>query len=235
MYAERLRETLPEVRASIRRACDRAGRDPDEVTLVAVTKSHPFEAIRAALDAGLTDLGENRVGELEDKVEHFGHPEGVRWHMIGSIQSRKASRLPGVADLVQSVGRLKVGRKLAAAADHESPVSVLAQVNTSGEDAKGGFEGDRVVEGILELAEFDELRVEGLMTMAPFVDDEAVLRRTFRRLRETLEDVRHHRPQVGDTLSMGMTNDVGIAVEEGSTMVRIGTALFGERPGYEPE
>ncbi len=234
MYAERLRETLPEVRASIEDACDRAGRSSDEVTLVAVTKSHPFEAIEAALGAGLTDLGENRVGELEDKVGHFGHPDGVRWHMIGSVQSRKASRLPGVADLVQSVGRIKIARKLAASVE-QSVVPVLAQVNTSGEDAKGGFEGDRVVEQILEVAEFDGLRLDGLMTMAPYVDDETVLRATFRRLRETLEEVRRHRPDVGGTLSMGMTNDLGIAIEEGSTMVRIGTALFGERPGYQPE
>jgi len=233
MYAERLRETLPEVRASIEKACDRAGRSPDEVTLVAVTKSHPFEAIEAALAAGLTDLGENRVAELEEKVEHFGHPEGVRWHMIGSIQSRKASRLPGVADLVQSVGRIKVARKLADAVEG-ARMPVLAQVNTSGEDAKGGFESERVVEQILEVAEFDELRLDGLMTMAPFVDDETVLRTTFRGLRETLEAVRRHRPDVGTTLSMGMTNDLGIAIEEGSTMVRVGTALFGERPGYEP-
>lgn len=234
MYAERLRETLPEVRAAIEEACDRAGRSADEVTLVAVTKSHPFEAIEAALDAGLADLGENRVGELEDKVGHFGHPDGVRWHMIGSVQSRKASRLPDVADLVQSVGRIKVARKLAAAVEG-SVMPVLAQVNTSGEDAKGGFEGDRVVEQVLEVAEFDGLRLDGLMTMAPYVDDETVLRATFRRLRETLEEARRHRPDVGGTLSMGMTNDLGIAIEEGSTMVRIGTALFGERPGYQPE
>ncbi len=232
MYADRLRETLPRVRASIEEACVRAGRAPGAVTLVAVTKSHPFEAIEAALEAGLTDFGENRVAELEEKVARFGRPDGVRWHMIGSIQSRKASRLPGVADLVHSVERLKVARKLADAVVG-SKLPVLAQVNTSGEDAKGGFEGARVVEEILEVAGLDGLRLDGLMTMAPFVDDEAVLRGTFRRLRETLESVRHHAPHVGETLSMGMTNDLGIAIEEGSTMVRVGTALFGARPGYE--
>ncbi len=232
MYAERLRETLPHVRETIERACARAGRSSDEVTLVAVTKSHPFEVIRAALDAGLHDLGENRVGELSDKVAEFGRPEGLRWHMIGGIQSRKASTLPGLADLVQSVDRLKVARKLSGAAGDEG-VAVLAQVNTSGEDAKGGFEGERVVEEILEVAELEGLRLEGLMTMAPFVEDEAILRATFSGLRETLDRVRRHRPGVGHTLSMGMTNDLEIAIEEGSTMVRIGTALFGERPGYE--
>jgi len=231
MYSERLRDTLPRVREAIEEACARAGRSSDEVTLVAVTKSHPMEAVGAAIEAGLRDLGENRVGELEEKVAEFGRPDGLRWHMIGEIQSRKASRLPGVADLVHSVGRMKVARKLAAAVD-EAPVAVLAQVNTSGEAAKGGFEGDRVVEAVLEVAELDGIRLEGLMTMAPFVEDESVLRATFGGLRETLERVRSHRPDVGATLSMGMTNDLGIAIEEGSTMVRIGTALFGERPGY---
>jgi len=231
MYAERLRETLPRVREAIDRASARAGRASDEIALVAVTKSHPFAAVRAAVDAGLRDLGENRVPELEEKVAEFGRPDGLRWHMIGEIQSRKAARLPGLADLVHSVGRLKVARKLALGVG-AAPVSVLAQVNTSGEEAKGGFEGERAVEEVLEVAELDGLRLEGLMTMAPFVEDEAVLHATFARLRETLALVRRHRPEVGDTLSMGMTNDLAIAIEEGSTMVRIGTALFGARPGY---
>jgi pyridoxal phosphate enzyme (YggS family) len=231
-YAERLSETLPAVRERIERAAARAGRSAEEVTLVAVTKGHPFEVIEAAIDAGLTELGENRVAELEEKVERFGHPEGVRWHMIGGVQSRKASRLPGLADMVQSVDRMKIARKLDGAVGG-APLAVLAQVNTSGEDAKGGFEGDRVIEEILEVAELEHLRLEGLMTMAPFVDDESVLRATFRGLRETLEGVRRHAPEVGGVLSMGMTNDLEIAIEEGSTMIRIGTALFGDRPGYD--
>lgn len=231
MYADRLRETLPSVREAIERACTRAGRASDEVTLVAVTKSHPFEAIRAAIDAGLRDLGENRVAEMGDKVAEFGRPDGLRWHMIGEIQSRKAASVAGIADLVHSVGRLKVARKLGAAVEGE-PLPVLAQVNTSGEAAKGGFEGDRVVEEVLEVAELEGIRLEGLMTMAPFVEDRTVLRAAFRGLRETLERVRSHRDDVGTTLSMGMTNDLDVAIEEGSTMVRIGTALFGDRPGY---
>lgn len=231
-YSERLRETLPAIRERIDRAARRAGRTGDEVALVAVTKGHPFEVIEAAVEAGLTDLGENRVTEMEEKVARLGPRPDVRWHMIGSVQSRKASRLPGIADLVQSVDRIKVARKLDAAVEGD-PLPVLAQVNTSGEAAKGGFEGERVVEEILEVAEFPKLRLEGVMTMAPFVDDETVLRATFRGLRETLERVRRHAPEVGTVLSMGMTNDLEIAIEEGSTMVRIGTALFGDRPGYD--
>ncbi|MDT8368973.1 MAG: YggS family pyridoxal phosphate-dependent enzyme [Longimicrobiales bacterium] len=233
MYAERLETTLPAVRARIARAAERAGRDPGAISLIAVTKSHPFAAVRAALDAGLRDLGENRVGELAKKRAHFGPVDDVRWHMIGPIQSRKASELPGLADLVHSVGRIKVARKLSQALEAGARIGVLAQVNTSGEDSKGGFEGARVVEEVLEVADFDGIRLEGLMTMAPFVEDEAVLRSAFCRLRETLDEVRRHDPEVGSTLSMGMTNDLEVAIEEGSTMVRIGTALFGERPGFE--
>lgn len=236
MYAERLRDTLPRVREEIADAARRVGRDPEEITLVAVTKSHPMAAIRAALAAGLRDLGENRVAELEEKRGEFGRPEGVRWHMIGTVQSRKAARLVGLADLVHSVDRLKIARKISAeAAEQGVEVPVLAQVNTSGEDAKSGFEGDpeRVVERLLEMSEMPGLRLEGLMTMAPFVDDETILRPAFARLRDTLEELRRQSDVVGATLSMGMTNDLTIAIEEGSTMVRIGTALFGSRPGYE--
>lgn len=229
MYAERLTDTLPRVRETIAAAAERAGRDPGEVTLVAVTKGHPLPALRAALDAGLTHLGENRVGELQSKVEALGH-DGITWHMIGHVQSRKAPSLVGLADLVHSVDRDSLAGRLSRAAEAEDTTApVLIQVNTSGEDSKGGVEGDRMVEEILELGALPGLDVRGLMTMAPYVDDEAVLRGTFRRLRETLERVRRHDPDVGTELSMGMTNDLSYAVEEGSTMVRIGTALFGPR------
>ncbi len=235
MYSERLLESLPRVRDEIGQAAHRAGRDPTEITLVAVTKSHPMACVRAALDAGLRELGENRVAELEEKQAEFGGTEGVRWHMIGAVQSRKADRLVGVADLVHSVDRLKIANRISAKAVQEGlTVPVLAQVNTSGEEAKSGFEADdpAILDQILEVAGLPGLRLEGLMTMAPFVDDASVLRPTFRRLRETLVAVREQDPEVGETLSMGMTNDLEIAIEEGSTMVRIGTALFGPRPGY---
>lgn len=231
MYAQRLKETLPRTLEEIREAALRAGRDPQEVTLVAVTKGHPVEALRAALEAGIRDLGENRVQELLEKVEEVGK-EGVRWHMIGHVQSRKAPSLVGVADLVHSVDRDSLVGKLARASVEAGEVTpILVQVNTSGEDSKGGFQGPEAVDRILEVAETDGLRVEGLMTMAPFVDDEGVLRGTFRRLRELSQEARRQSGAVGPELSMGMSNDVGYAVEEGSTMVRIGTSLFGPRPG----
>jgi len=229
MYRDRLAETLPAVRARIARAADEAGRDPADVTLVAVTKGHPVEALRAALAAGLADVGENRVEELEQKQAVLGR-HAVRWHMIGHIQSRKAARVAPLADLVHSVDSVKLAERLSrAAVDRNEVLEVLVQVNTSGEESKSGLERAEVVDRVLEIVALPGLVVAGMMTMAPFVDDERVLTGVFRGLREALEQVRRHDARVGAELSMGMTNDLEIAVREGSTLVRIGTALFGER------
>lgn len=228
-YMERLTETLPAVRESIHDAAHTAGRDVDGVRLVAVTKGHPFEAVEAALAAGLTDLGENRVAELEEKVDHFGC-DAVVWHMIGHIQSRKAGRVAGTAAMVHSVDSLKLAGKLSRASEENGAVlAILVQMNTSGEDAKYGFAPEEGYDAALEMSEMPGLDVRGLMTMAPFVDDEGVLGSTFAGLRKLSERLRSASDQVGPELSMGMTNDLGIAIREGSTMVRIGTALFGER------
>ena len=230
-YSLRLAETLPRVRASIAEACSAVGRPVESVRLVAVTKGHPTAALEAAHDAGLRDFGENRVAELASKVEAFGRRD-VRWHMIGHIQRRKVPDLIGVVDVIHSVDSLRLAERVSRVArERDRIVDVLVQVNTSGEDAKGGLEAREAREGILEAAALPGVNVRGLMTMAPFVDDEGTLRGTFRALRELLADARAADPSVGGELSMGMTNDLRFAVEEGSTMVRIGTALFGARPG----
>ncbi|HSW31721.1 MAG TPA: YggS family pyridoxal phosphate-dependent enzyme [Longimicrobiales bacterium] len=229
MYRERLAQALPGIRERMAGAARAAGRDPAGVRLVAVTKGHPLEALQAALEAGIPDLGENRVEELEEKEAALGRDRAT-WHMIGHLQSRKAARAAGAAHLIHSVDSLHLAEKLSRSAGGRGPeVRVLAQVNTSGEESKGGLEPAGAVEAVLAMAALPGLRVEGLMTMAPFVDDAEVLSSAFRRLRETLEEVRRHDPRVGPELSMGMTNDFEIAIREGSTMVRIGTALFGER------
>ncbi|MBT8338064.1 MAG: YggS family pyridoxal phosphate-dependent enzyme [Gemmatimonadetes bacterium] len=230
-YAARLTDTLPRVRHSITQACAAVGRSPESVRLVAVTKGHPLAALEAARDAGLRDFGENRVAELASKVEAFGSAD-VRWHMIGHIQRRKVPDLIGVVDLIHSLDSLRLAQRVSRVAeDRDRIVDVLVQINTSGEDAKGGLDASEAREGVLEVAALPGVTVRGLMTMAPFVDDEGILRSAFRALREILADVRVVDPSVGDELSMGMTNDLRFAVEEGSTMVRIGTALFGTRPG----
>lgn len=228
MYRERLIETLPRLRETIADAERRAGRDAGSVKVVAVTKTHPIEAVRAALDAGLQDLGENRVQELVTKATTVEDPR-VRWHMIGHLQRRKAGDVVGVADLIHSVDTLRLAERLSGKAG-DSPVSILVQVNTSGEGAKSGFDRQAAEDAVLQIAGLPNLKVEGLMTMAPFVDDEAVLRPCFARLRDLRDRVRAQDNSIGETLSMGMTNDLDFAIEEGSTMVRIGTALFGARP-----
>lgn len=229
MYADRLKETLPRVREAIAEAAAATGRDPAGITLVAVTKGHPSEAVEAALGAGLVDLGENRVGELEEKAAPVRR-ESVRWHMVGHVQRRKAPRVLEVADLVHSVDSVRLTERFSGVAEAAGrDVDVLFQVNTSGEDAKYGFALDEALDRIPDLTHLPRIRARGLMTMAPLTDDEAVLRGTFRRLRELGERLRDEVPDFGPELSMGMTNDLRIAVEEGSTMVRIGTALFGER------
>lgn len=232
MYSSVLKETLPRVRDAIATAALAVGREPREVTLVAVTKGHPVEALSAALDAGLTDLGENRVAELEEKASYFSSAgrSGLRWHMVGHIQSRKVGRVVELAGLIHSVDSRRLAERTSRAASEAGrEVEVLFQVNTSGEDAKQGFSPEQAREGIPELAGLPGLRARGLMTMAPFTDDEKVLRRTFAGLRVLAEGIRRSTAELGPELSMGMSNDLGIAVAEGSTMVRIGTALFGER------
>jgi pyridoxal phosphate enzyme (YggS family) len=229
-YATRLERTLPSVRERIVGACEAAGRDPAGVRLVAVSKAHPVEAVDAALAAGLHDLGENRVHELEEKVAARGR-DGVTWHMIGHIQSRKARRVTDLADWVHSVDSVKLAERLSVGAREAGvEVAALVQVNTSGEATKSGFSAEEAVDRIHELTELPGLRIEGLMTMAPFIDDERVLAQAFAGLRSLLERLHGVTDAIGAQLSMGMTNDLEIAIREGSTMVRIGTALFGERP-----
>ena len=229
MYEERLRENLPRIREAIEAAANRVGRGEGEVTLVAVTKAHPPEAIKAALTYGLTDLGENRIEELQEKVDLLGRDAGT-WHMVGHLQSRKARQAAELADLVHSVDSLKLGRRLSSfSLEDGRRTSVLVQVNVSGEAVKSGFTPPEAVEAIHELVELQGLQIRGLMTMAPFVDNEKVVRGTFLKLRGIQEKAARIQAYEGTELSMGMTNDFALAVEEGSTMVRIGTALFGER------
>jgi pyridoxal phosphate enzyme (YggS family) len=228
-YAQRLEHTLPAVRERVERAVRKAGRPGSPVRLIAVTKGHPLDAVDAALEAGLRDLGENRVEEMEAKVRARGR-DAATWHMIGHVQGRKARRAAELAHLIHSLDSERLGERLSHVGTEDGTrVRVLAQVNTTGEVSKGGFERDSAVEAIHRLAELPGLSVDGLMTMAPLVEDESVLHSAFSGLREIHERLRRASDRVGPELSMGMTNDLEIAILEGSTMIRIGTALFGER------
>jgi hypothetical protein len=228
MDAANVAARVAEVRERVERARERAGRS-DEVTLVAVTKTHPADAVRAVLAAGVADVGENRVQELEEKVGEVGRG-AVGWHLIGHLQRNKAGKALPLFDLIHSLDSLRLAEALSAEAVKRGvQVRALVQVNASGEETKGGFEPAELVDSIGRIAELPGMRVEGLMTMAPFTDDEAAIRAAFCRTRELLEGAARQVPGVGRQLSMGMSNDFELAVEEGSTLVRVGSVLFGER------
>lgn len=228
-YADRIRSSLPELRERIARAAERSGRGVDDIRLIAVTKSHPIEAAEAAVRCGLLELGENRPDELEWKAEALREP-GLRWHMIGHVQRRKVSGLIGRADWVHSIDSLRLAEKFSRLAVEDGvTVNVLVQMNVSGEEAKGGLAGPGAVDEVLKICALPGVSVGGLMTMAPFVNDDDILRRTFCGLRECHEGLLKQSGYDGRELSMGMTNDFEIAVEEGSTMIRVGTALLGPR------
>ncbi len=232
MVTSRSVAALPQVEDRIAEAARRAGREPSEVRLVAVTKGHPLDVVEDAIAAGIQDLAENRVEALLHRVERYADAS-VRWHMVGHLQRRKAPQVRGQVHLLHSLDSLKLARQLERTAGEDEPLlSVLAQVNTSGEESKGGFEPEALVESVGEILECTSLRLHGLMTMAPLTDDEALLRATFGRLRALRDQLDRELPDYdGPELSMGMSNDYEIAIEEGSTMVRLGTALFGERNG----
>lgn len=219
----------------IEQAKARAGRS-EEVRLVAVTKGHAADAVEAVIAAGIEDCGENRVPELEEKVEAIGR-ERISWHMVGHLQRNKVRRTVPFADLIQSVDSIRLARELSREAERiDTPIDVLIQMNTSGETRKYGFaagpgdETGEALEQIDEVCALPGLRVLGLMTMAPLTGDASILRRTFASARWLFEEcARAVSGFEARHLSMGMSNDYEIAVEEGSTMVRLGTVLLGER------
>jgi len=229
MAFEALPERLAQVRAELARLA------PQPVTIVAVTKGFGPDAIRAAMDAGLADIGENRVQEAVQKQEELGAGSqelGIRWHLIGHLQRNKARVVAGRFDLVHSLDSLELAREL----DRRSttPQRVLLQVNVAGEAQKSGCAPEQAPMLARQVAELEHLRLEGLMTLAPLTDDEDVQRRTFRDLRVLRDRIKEEEGVWLPTLSMGMSGDYAPAVLEGATVIRLGTALFGPRGGETP-
>jgi hypothetical protein len=223
-------ENVREVQEEIGEACIRAGREPDEVTLMAVTKNHEADAVNDAYDAGIRCFGENRVQEAAEK--YAGRREDLDLHLIGHLQRNKAKTAVELFSTVQSIDRVETAEALHKQCEKAGVrMRVLLEVNTSGEDSKYGVAGQdglrSVLDGVLDL---DTLDPVGLMTLAPFTSDEQAIRRSFRELRRLFTMVaRSYSDLDFSVLSMGMSNDYLLAVEEGSTMVRLGTKLFGER------
>ncbi|HPB67116.1 MAG TPA: YggS family pyridoxal phosphate-dependent enzyme [Spirochaetales bacterium] len=212
-------------------ACARAGRSADEVRLLAVTKFHPYEAVEAAYAAGVRLFGENRVQEAEAKFSAGTAPKGAFVHLLGHLQSNKAKRAAALFDCVQSIDSIEVAAELAKrAAALGKTLDVLLELHT-GEESKTGFASeDALLRALEAIMPMPSLKPRGLMTMAPFSDDAAVVRASFRTCRRAFEvAMKRFAPVDFSVLSMGMSNDFELAVEEGSTMVRVGTAIFGSR------
>lgn len=225
-----LSERVQAVQEDLAEAAKKAGRAPSDVTLVAVSKLHPASDIAALADAGHLDFGENYVQEAAGKQEALQGLD-VRWHFIGGLQSNKAKFVAGNFELVHSVDSLKLAKKLAAkAAERGTVQDVLIQASLAGEEQKSGAEADELERLVAEASELDGLRVRGLMTMPPFFDEPERARPFFARLRELREGIGQRLGISLPHLSMGMTGDFVPAVEEGATLVRVGTRIFGARP-----
>ena len=217
-------EALPERLAQVRAEIARLAAQP--VTIVAVTKGFGTDAIRAALAAGLADVGENRVQEAVQKQDELAALPGIRWHLIGHLQRNKARLVPGRFEMVHSVDSSELANELNA---RTTGLRVLVQVNVAGESQKSGCTPEEARGLARHIAALGNLRLEGLMTLAPFTDDVDVQRRTFRGLRVLRDTIKKEEGVWLPTLSMGMSGDYATAAREGATVIRLGTALFGPR------
>ncbi len=231
LSAEQLAENIARVRARIVAAAHRADRDPAEITLVAVSKTKPVELVEMAYNLGVTDFGENRVQEALPKIEHF-HPQGMRWHLIGHLQSNKAGKVVAPFACVHSVDSLHLAQVLSRhALEQGRTLAILLQVNVSGEASKEGMTPEETPAIARQIAALPALQIEGLMTIAPLARDPEEVRPVFRALRLLRDQLRGEVTASNwEQLSMGMTDDYTVAIEEGATLVRVGRAIFGQRP-----
>lgn len=217
MFSERLEQ----LRRQIAEACQRSNRDPSDVTLIAVTKYAALEALQEAYEQGLRAFGESRIPTALDKIAQL--PSDIAWHFIGHLQSNKVAKAIGHFALIHSIDSLDLAKKISSASVHQNcTTAILLQVNTSGETSKQGFTADTCRGHFAELSQLPGITVQGLMTMAPLTDDEKVIRTCFSRLRSLRDELKLRH------LSMGMSHDFPIAIEEGATLLRIGSALFGK-------
>ncbi|MDY2628946.1 MAG: YggS family pyridoxal phosphate-dependent enzyme [Lachnospiraceae bacterium] len=226
-----VKENLKEVESRVQAACDRAGRPREDVLLIAVSKTKPVEMIREIMETGVKDFGENKVQEMCNKIEEIKEP--LNWHLIGHLQRNKVKYIVDKACLIHSVDSLRLAEEIQKEAVKKgvSKVPVLIEVNMAQEESKDGISSSETEELVRKIAELPNLQIRGLMTIAPFVDDPEENRVHFRAMRALRDQLKAMNiPGVDmSELSMGMTNDFEVAIEEGATMIRVGTAIFGER------
>lgn len=223
-------ENLKLVEEKIQAACDKVGRSREDVTLIAVSKTKPVSMLQEAYDQGIRVFGENKVQELVDKYEVM--PKDIKWHMIGHLQRNKVKYIVDKVEMIHSVDSIRLAETIdKEAAKKGIVVNVLLEVNMAKEDTKFGLMPEEVMDFIHEIVRFQHIKVQGLMTIAPFVENPEENRIHFANLRKLSVDIAKEKVDNVNMsiLSMGMTNDFEVAIEEGATMVRIGTAIFGER------
>ncbi len=225
-----LASNLQEVERKIIEACKKAGRAREDITLIAVSKTKPVPMLREIYDLGVRDFGENKVQELTDKEPQL--PADLRWHMIGHLQRNKVKQVIDKAVLIHSVDSVRLAKTIEAeAAKKDIIVQILLEVNVAEEDSKFGLKLDEVLSAVEKIATMPHVRIKGLMTIAPFVENPEENRTVFAQLQKLSVDIAEKNiDNVSvDILSMGMTNDYQVAIEEGATMIRVGTGIFGER------
>lgn len=225
-----LKENLANVQNNIVKACERAGRDSSEVTLIAVSKTKPVEVLQEAYDLGVRVFGENKVQELVDKYEAL--PKDIKWHMIGHLQTNKVKYIVGKVEMIHSVDSLKLAETIEKESAKKNCITkILVEVNVAEEESKFGLHVDEVIPFVEKISAFEHIQLCGLMTIAPFVENSEENRTIFKNLHKLSVDIMEKNidNRNASVLSMGMTNDYEVAVEEGATMVRVGTGIFGVR------
>ena len=225
-----IKENLEQVQEKIKLACQRAGRSEQEVTLIAVSKTKPLSMIEEAYLAGMREFGENKPQEMRDKAKLMNAP--VHWHMIGTLQSNKIKYVTGAASMIHSVDSVSLANAIEKEASKKDIImDILLEVNVAKEDTKHGFSVEEVLPAIREISVLPHLKIRGFMTVAPYTENAEENRIYFRKMKELLVDINAKNIDnvCMDTLSMGMSSDYEVAIEEGATMVRIGTGIFGER------
>lgn len=223
-------ENLQNIENRIQEACTRAGRKRDEVTLIAVSKTKPVEMLQEVYKEGIRDFGENKVQELCQKIEVL--PENINWHMIGHLQTNKIKYIVGKTRLIHSVDSLKLAEEIQRLAEkRDVDVDILVEVNIANEESKFGISKEEVIDLVQAISRLTRVHIKGLMTIAPLVNNPEDNRLFFRGIKELSVDIElQNIDNVSmDVLSMGMTGDYEVAIEEGATMVRVGTGIFGER------
>jgi pyridoxal phosphate enzyme (YggS family) len=224
-----IQDNIAAVRERIEAALRRSGRSGETVTVVGITKKFGHERVIELIRAGIEDIGENRIQEFTEKKPHVDLP--CRWHLVGTLQRNKATKAIGQFHLIHSIDSIRLAQTLNRLGEERHIVTrILLQVNTSGESTKHGFAPDETVDRAGEISQLPFLQLQGLMTIGPFTQDVSLLRKSFQLLSNTRDHIRHSLAIPLPELSMGMSDDFEIAVEEGATIVRLGTILLGERP-----